>query len=174
MIYSNRMVTANTSHKYFRINNGYTLIELLVGLSIVSIIFSVGFAGYRDFSRRQALTGVSKQLKSDLRLAQQLALTGQKPDGVACDTLNGYTFNRINSNEYSLVANCTNGGVTLTSPEYKRVDLGDDITLTATVSSFQFKSLGQGTNLSAANTLTLTHISGNVSVLNVGVGGDIK
>ena len=59
------------------IQKGYTLIELLVGISIIAIIFGVGFVSYREFSRRQSLTGVTKQLVGDLRLAQQLALTGQ-------------------------------------------------------------------------------------------------
>jgi prepilin-type N-terminal cleavage/methylation domain-containing protein len=154
---------------------GYTLIELLVGLSIIGIIFSVGLAGYREFSRRQALTGVSKQLKADLRLAQQLALTGQKPDGVACDTLTGYTFNvSVSTSSYSISANCTSTLNIKTSPEIKNVSLGTDIQIVSTTAAFQFKGLGQGTNLTSSNTITLTHISGNTSLILVGIGGDVK
>ena len=45
---------------------GYTLIELLVVITISIIIFGVGMAGYRECSRRQALTGILKQTKADL------------------------------------------------------------------------------------------------------------
>lgn len=152
----------------------YTLVELLVGLSIMAIIFSVGLAGYREFSRRQALTGVSKQLKADLRLIQQLAITGQKPGGLSCDILNGYTFTRVSSSNYKLLANCVSNVGVDSSPEYKNVDLGTDISLTSTNPSVKFKVLGQGTNLVAPNTLVLTHTSGNTNTMTIGIGGDIR
>ena len=150
---------------------GYTLIELLVGLSIIAIIFSVGLAGYREFSRRQALTGVSKQLKADLRLAQQLALTGQKPEDVSCNTLDGYIFSRVSASSYRLLADCA--GIA-TPYVYKEVDLGTDITLTSTNTNFTFKVLGQGTDLTAINTITLTHTSGNQNSMVIGIGGDVR
>ena len=71
---------------------GYTLIELLVGISIVGIIFSVGYAGFRQFSQRQQLAGVAKSITSDIQLIKQKALTGEKPSGGACTKLDGYTF----------------------------------------------------------------------------------
>ncbi|MFZ3301750.1 MAG: prepilin-type N-terminal cleavage/methylation domain-containing protein [Microgenomates group bacterium] len=150
---------------------GYTLVELLIGITIVSIVFGVGLAGYREFSRRQALTGVSKQLKADLRLAQQLALTGQKPDSVSCDTLDGYIFSRVDAYTYRLSADCA--GIA-TPYVYKEVNLGSDITISSTNASFMFKVLGQGTDLVASNTLTLTHTSGNQNIMVVGVGGDVR
>lgn len=153
---------------------GYTLVELLVGLSIIAIIFSIGLAGYREFSRRQALTGVSKQLKADLRLIQQLAITGQKPSDVSCDTLTGYTFSRVSANNYALLANCVSNAGVVSSPEYKNVDLGSDITFTSTNSAIKFKVLGQGTDLSASNTITLTHVSGNQNSMVIGIGGDVR
>lgn len=158
------MKTANNS-------KGYTLVELLIGITIISIVFGVGLAGYREFSRRQALTGVSKQLKADLRLAQQLALTGQKPNDVSCNTLDGYIFSRVDASTYRISADCA--GIA-TPYVYKEVNLGSDITLSSTNTSFMFKVLGQGTDLAASNTLTLTHTSGNQSIMVVGVGGDVR
>ncbi len=150
---------------------GYTLIELLVGLSIIGIIFSVGLVGYREFSRRQALTGVSKQLKADLRLAQQLALTGQKPDGVSCNTLDGYQFSRVSASVYRILVDCA--GIA-TPYIYKEVDLGSDVTLTSTNAIVTFKVLGQGTDLTVGNTLTLVHSSGNQNSMVIGIGGDVR
>jgi len=152
---------------------GFTLIELLVGISIIAIVFSIGIANYREFSRRQALTGISKQLKADLRSIQQLALTGQKPEGVSCNTLNGYSFTRSGSSGYTLSAYCSDAqGVLLPAREIKTVNLGTDITISTTTPSFIFKVLGQGTDLLIQNTITLTHTSGNQINLVVGIGGD--
>jgi prepilin-type N-terminal cleavage/methylation domain-containing protein len=145
--------------------SGYTLIELLVGLTIIAIVFSIGFAGYRDFSRRQAVAGVTKSIQSDLRNAQQLALTGQKPD--TCTRLSGYTFASVSSTSYSISANCSNGSI-----EVKNVNLVDT---TLSAGSVMFKVLGQGTDLPDSLIFTVTHTSGATpGTITIGVGGDIK
>jgi len=144
---------------------GYTLIELLVGISIVAVIFGIGLISYREFSRRQALTGVLKQVKADLRLAQQLALTGQKPE--VCTKLIGYTFTATSSN-YKIIASCSGGTV-----ETKTVDISADTTISA--GSVTFKILGQGTSLSSPLTYTVTNTqAGTSGTVTIGVGGDIK
>jgi len=147
---------------------GYTLIELLVGVSIVAIIFGVGFISYREFSRRQSLTGITKQLIGDLRLAQQLSLTGQKPESEVCTTLIGYIVSRTSSTSYDLIANCSNANYII-----KTVDMPLNTTISA--GSVTFKVLGQGTSLSSPLTFTITNIQSNTSgTVTVGIGGDIK
>ena len=39
-------------------NAAYTLIEILVALTIVGLIFGIGYVNFRDFARRQALAGI--------------------------------------------------------------------------------------------------------------------
>lgn len=158
-----------------KIGQGFTLIELLVGLSILVIVFTVGISGYREFSRRQALTGVIKEIKGNIRLIQQLALTGQKPEGLSCPTLNSYTFTRSSSTIYTLTANCVNSSGVPLNHDIKSVDLtNSSVTITSTNPSIVFKVLGQGTSLSSANTITLTHVSGSQTTLVIGVGGEIR
>lgn len=149
-------------------NHAYTLIELLIGISIISIIFSVGFASYRDFSRRQALTGVTKAIVSDLRLIQQKSLSGEKPD--SCTTLLGYQMDITSLTSYDLVAVC------LTNVVVKTVDLTEDeVTISSSVDPVQFKVLGQGTNLTSEAVITMTNSKmGKSSEVLVGIGGDIK
>ena len=147
------------------IRKGYTLIELLVVITISIIVFGVGMAGYREFSRRQALTGVLKQVKADLRLAQQLALTGQKPE--VCTKLIGYTFTTTSSN-YKIIANCSDGNV-----ENKSVDMPTNTTISA--GSVIFKILGQGTSLSVPLTFTIANsTAGTTGTVIVGTGGDVQ
>lgn len=146
---------------------GYTLIELIVGITIISIVFTIGYASFREFSRRQALTGITKTIKGDLRLAQQLALTGEKPSTGSCTTLEGYTFTP-SSDSYILVANCSNGDITI-----KTILLKDEIVLTG--SSVQFKVLGQGTDLSSDVTLNLSSsVAGTSADIVIGTGGEIR
>lgn len=149
-------------------SSGYTLIELLVVIIISVIIFGVGLAGYREFSRRQSLTGILKQTKADLRLAQQLALTGEKPEGLVCTKLNSYTFTRTNSTNYQLIANCTNANYIT-----KNIDMPIQTTISA--GSVIFKVLGQGTSLTSPLTFTIINtVSGTSGQVVIGIGGDVQ
>ena len=157
--------------------SGYTLIEILIALTIITMLFSLGFVGYRDFSRRQALQGAAKILQGSLRKAQQNAISGIKPAGIACDnpqTLNGYNFLVLTGgSEYQIQASCTGGTI-----------ITDDITLPGnlTISGLPspnpilFKILGLGTNLTGGGTIvTIIQSPTNNSVsISVGSGGDIK
>jgi len=134
----------------------------------MSIIFSVGFASYRDFSRRQALTGVTKSIISDLRLLQQKALSGEKPD--LCTVLSGYQIDITSTTTYNLQAVCS------TNITIKTIDLAvDEVTISSSFDPIKFKVLGQGTNLTTDAVITITNSKiGNSSVINVGIGGDIR
>lgn len=150
-------------------NSAYTLIELLLAMTIISIVFTIGIASFRDFSRRQALTGILKTVVADLRSAQQFALTGRKPTG--CVTLSGYTFKITGQYTYELFANCTPSDISV-----KQINLtSNQIKISASPSLVKFKVLGQGTDLSAPLTITLTHdITSTTGQIIVGTGGDIE
>jgi type IV fimbrial biogenesis protein FimT len=149
---------------------GYTLIEILVVLSITTLMLTIGIPGYRAFSQRQDLAGTSRQIVSDLRQAQQYALSGQKPSGITCTVLDGYTFSRSTASQYQIIANCSNGDSVI-----KTVNLDANVTFTASLTNTKFKVLGQGTTLSADNTLTLTNsASGNTATVIITTSGTIK
>jgi len=101
---------------------GFTLIELLVAVSVMGIVFSVGVAQYQEFNRRQIVLQAAQDLKSDLRLAQDKALAGEKPSG--CETLEGYRLSFTSEKNYKIEAVCS-GGVT---SEVKSVDLSGNVT----------------------------------------------
>jgi prepilin-type N-terminal cleavage/methylation domain-containing protein len=129
---------------------GYTLIEIIVVIGIMALIFTFGYATYRDFSRRQALAAVVRSFKGDLRLAQEYAASGKKPEGCGGD-LSGYRVS-IWVDKYSIKSVC--GGL---------VDIGktditfpDGITVSSTNPSFTFKILGQGTDIVGGSPLVIT------------------
>jgi len=163
--------------------NGYTLIEILAAMSIAALIFAIGYVNFRDFSRRQALAGYARNLKGDLRLAQQEALTGKKPTDaldkcvddtdVTRPTLSGYNFRVVSTSIYTIEAVCSGGTI-----EIKRVVLGTDMTLGApNPNPILFKILGQGTNITTASpaSITLTQTgTANVATIIVTASGEIK
>jgi len=157
---------------------GYSLIEILIALTILSLIFWVGLAGYRQFASRQELISLARQVKGDIRLAQELALAGQKSG--SCTVLNGFYFRVQPPNVYTVEIFCDDNvigvirtgllsGTTISS-------LSPDLDPPNTIF---FKTLGQGTNIPAPGvpetTFTLTQRgTGNSAVITVTAGGEIR
>ena len=162
--------------KNLKIPLGYTLIELLVTLTIVGLLFGFGFVSFRDFSRRQALQGVIQNVKGDLRLAQSDALSGQIPIGCTAN-LDGYSFYVVSQSEYQILANCGVSQILV-----KDVSLPSGITIdnsaTPTVNPIMFKTLGQGTNIPASNVSTIITLkqqnTTNSATVTVTIGGQIQ
>lgn len=158
---------------------GYTLIEILVALTIIGLLFGVGYVNFRDFSRREAIAGAGKLLQGDLRLAQQLALTGQKPSDSSCNDpniLSGYDFTFVSNSEYTIKADCSGGTVSTVT---KDVTLPSDISLSALPSPnpILFKIIGQGTNIPSGTNVTIQLVQAqttNTYTITIGSGGDIQ
>ncbi len=156
---------------------GATLIEILVGIAVLGIVFSgLGYASFRDFTRRQSLENSYRNLLSDLRFAQKDSSAGRKPAGCV-GVLNGYNFSTSNCSSgkcsrYIVAVLCSGS-----SPStVKQVDLVSGITL-GSVTSFTFKSLSQGTSLASGQVvnLVLTDSSGTISrTITVSDTGEIK
>ena len=154
---------------------GYTLIEVLVGLTIIGIVFSAGFVSFREFSRRQTVVGVAKQIKGDLRLAQSSAISGKKPTDCTA-ILNGFNFRVVDVSNYALEADCRGA---LAPAMVKNVTLPSGVTISVSPSPnpIVFKALGQGTNITLGGSATLTLIqtgTNNQATITVTAGGEIK
>ncbi|MFH1971123.1 MAG: prepilin-type N-terminal cleavage/methylation domain-containing protein [Patescibacteria group bacterium] len=153
--------------------NGYTLIELLVAMSIMAILFTVGYASFREYSRRQVLASFVGKVKGDLSLAREMAVSGQKPDGVECnppETLSGYNFRVISNESYVIEAICSGGTV-----EVKEVDVDSGLLLSVPANPIFFKVLSKGTNLSSDIEIVVSQEStGYTSSLFVTQSGEIK
>ena len=159
-------------------DSGYTLIEILVSLTIIGLLFGIGYVNFRDFSRRQAIAGAAKKIQGDLNLTQQLALSGQKPDDINCNPpnlLSGYNFKIIPPSEYVIEANCTGSS---TAVIYKNVALSSDIIISSdSLTTISFKVLGQGTNIVQGGSVVLTLTQSqtkNKFDITIGAGGNIQ
>jgi len=167
--------------------SAFTLIEILVSMTIIGFLFSFGYASFRDFSRRQALVGVVKQVQGDLRLAQQKALSGEKPSGCIIPTvrtLNGYNFFVGSTTTYKIQADCTVVGAV----DVKTVTLPAGVTISVSTSdpinhplvpanTLKFKVLGRGMNMDPGIWATIILAQTGVpdsQVVTVTAGGEIK
>jgi len=162
---------------------GFTLIEILITMSILSVLFALGYAGFRDFSRRQQLQVLSRQLQGDLRQAQEEALAGIKPSIAVCNSpnvLNSYGFfAAAGGASYTIYVACS-GGATSTVLT-RTMPTGFTIIRTysppGTVVATQFKALGQGTTLPAGENAIITitdTVTSNTSVVTMTDTGEIK
>jgi prepilin-type N-terminal cleavage/methylation domain-containing protein len=159
-----------------KFSSGYTLIEILVGLTIIGLIFSFGFVNFREFSRRQEVISIARSLKGDLRLAQEQALAGKKPEGAECggtNTLSGYHFEVTSATNYVIEAECSNQ-----TRETKNVTIPSDLSLSVpSTNPIIFKVLGQGTNILAGTEVSITITqtgTNNSTAIIVTSGGEIK
>ena len=155
--------------------SGYTLIEVLVSLTIIGLLFGFGFVSFRDFSRREHLTSVARSIKGEMRLIQSKASAGEKPDDVNCNganTLSSYSFQIVSATSYQIIANCLGGSVVI-----KSASLADDISMASSQNTISFKVLGQGTDIpqGADAIITFTQAgTNNVTIVTVTSGGEIK
>jgi len=151
--------------------HGFTLIELLVVIMTMGLLFGFGYANYRGFQRRQQLEGVVREFKTNLRLAQQLAITGKKEAG--CVTLEGYAIVRKNNWSYAIEDRCSGGGG---GTEIKTVNL---LPLNISVgpfppgNRFTFLVLTQGVDKTVTVTFTQLSTSDTKSVV-ITQSGEIK
>lgn len=145
--------------------SGFTFIELLIVMVIVSVVSGLIITSYNKYNEKQTVRQASLTVKNYLRLTQMKAISADKP--TLCDELQSYTFSYISgaSPTYKLTANCVNG-------DY---DVGDVMKLPKGVNfsesnSVKFKTLSEG----VANNRTVTVSGfGNSYSISVDKGGSI-
>jgi prepilin-type N-terminal cleavage/methylation domain-containing protein len=80
--------------KFFNLNNGFTLVEIFVVILIISIITGIFFGGLKVLQPSMRLDGVIRNLATDLRYAQQQAVSEQFNYGISFF---------IDTNEYQIL-----------------------------------------------------------------------
>lgn len=144
--------------------SGFTLIELIVAISIMMLLLGSGIVSYLTFNDRQGLLSGMSEVKSLLRTAQTRARLGDRPEG--CDRLLYYEVRiPVESSTASLIAECENGAYTRS-----------EITLSANTRAVnlvavQFKVLHGGVINPGA--VTLETAQGLTYVFDVTEGGEV-
>lgn len=127
---------------------GYTLIELLITISITAVLITFGVNAYRKSSDLQAVKSQTELLITTLTQAQKAATTGKT------DCTSRYLGERVRT---------TSGSATMTITSTCSDDLGNDRTITlsnmtfAVTTDFTFKPLNLGIDLGLSNSLNLDY-----------------
>jgi Tfp pilus assembly protein FimT len=144
------------------------MIELLIAVVTMALMFTVGFANYRDFQTRQVLKGAVEKVKGDLRFAQQLSLAGRKP--VGCVVLNSYTFKYVSDTKYQIIANCSDNDYQVGS-EYDISERFGDVKIQNNFVDVVFRILGRGV---ISNSTIILELDGETTQIEIKRGGDIQ
>lgn len=145
---------------------GFTLIEILIAISIVALVGGLVLANYTRYNKNQQLKQAALTLKSNLRLAQSKATTGQKPR-LGCTELLGYQVTFSSSSSYSTQAVCTEGP----SGEAISVSLPTGIQFSSIPNPITFGVLTRG--IASDVTITLTNTAKNYAI-SLSRSGDIN
>jgi prepilin-type N-terminal cleavage/methylation domain-containing protein len=156
--------------------NGYTLIEILISLTILSILFLGGYTAYREYIRRQIVQNTSQEIKSNLALVRQKALSGDSAE--ACtqvgsnNNLLGYQITFL-ATSYSVKPVCTSIAASQSYTVTYTLPQSVSLTTSGISGSLQYNTVS-GTNLSANATITLRHLSGGTKVLTISPNGVVQ
>lgn len=142
---------------------GFTIIELLIAMSIMALLFGIGAAKYVSFNQGQIIKQAAQKLRSDLRVGVNKAITGEKN---GCGTLDGYQVS-FTSGQYSLSSACSGG----TFRAVNAVNLPSGVSFNPLPSPLFFKVLGQG--VSSATTIILSGFS-KTETITVNISGEIQ
>lgn len=127
-----------------RDNSGFTLIELIVVISIIALMSGAGLATFLNLRDRRIVLADARLVEQNLREAQRRAFAGEKPSECGTNPLTGYQV-RIEQGSIYQSAICPGS----TIPEVQ-VDMSGSV-LTATLGSFVFGSTKGGATAGSIN-----------------------
>lgn len=139
---------------------GFTLVELMVVITIIGILVTVGFASYHSFRQSQTLKAVAADLKNNLRFVQSKALAQEKP-ATGCTVLDGYQVDiGVGTRNYSYAALCNGGADLISSRSFPSLPAG--VTFSSAIpSQIVFRILGSG---ATDATITISGFGRNIDV----------
>lgn len=95
----------------FNSKKGFTLIELMVVITITAVLGTLGIAGFINYNQTQVLQTSSNEVATMLNLAKSRAQSQIKPSALcpSLNSLSGYTVVITAPSSYWLELNCSNG-----------------------------------------------------------------
>ena len=141
----------------------------MIAIGIMLIIFVVAVPNYRVYQRSRSLEKAYQELVADLRMAQEYAMSGKKPESCGVNTLQGFYITYSGDpTSYRIRVRC--GGYST----IKTVILSD-----VTISNFGnigFKPLGEGTTVAGGTNINITltqNVTGATKTVTIDSGGEI-
>lgn len=124
-------------------NSGFTLIEIVVTLAVLTILVTGSFVGFNKYNQVQNLNSSSDNLKTNLNEAKSNALSGFIYKCTSTQSLYGYRLNVDSASSYSLYEICVDsmGNQTQNQLSNKVVTLPTGVTINPTGTSVTFMAV---------------------------------
>ena len=152
-----------------RSSKGFTLLEIMVALTLAMLLTGGVIAGYTQFTNNQKIKQTANTLKNNLRFVQSKARIGEKPPVVTCASLLGYRVT-FTATSYSYVIECSPGASGATATE---IELPASVTFSPVPDPLLFRVLDHGVDIDS--TLIITLISGSLEAeVEIDPKGEIK
>jgi prepilin-type N-terminal cleavage/methylation domain-containing protein len=164
------MKTASSEFTNIPINSGFTILELIIGIAILGLTFTIGTAKYLEFNKTQTLKSAVLEMKNNLRDIQAKANAGVKPSGSSGCTgdLVGYVVHYSSTTQYQVYADCGNPSITR-----KTYSLIATTKFQPMFADFTFLSLSEGVS-PAARTINIESTSiSKFYAINISRSGEI-
>jgi len=129
---------------------GFTLVELLIAMSILVTLLGAGLASFNSFNRRERLKQTALTLKSTLRLAQTKAISVEKPTS-GCTDFVGMRI-RFTVNSYSMEHECSPEGIV---GDADTITFSGGIVFSPVPSDFTFMTQTNTINIDSPASLTI-------------------
>jgi prepilin-type N-terminal cleavage/methylation domain-containing protein len=164
MLTLSRLLTRKFS---FLPSSGFTMIEMLLSVSIMLVLVGGGVAAFVTFNDSQQLKGATKELQTYMRVAQTKARLGDRPP--TCGRLDGYAVRVAeSSNVLRMVAICDIGDVEV---QTKTLEGITSIQVDNDVVDVEFGVLQGG--VTNSGTISIQSDGGSVETFAVSAGGEI-
>ena len=142
------------------------MIEMIVVVTIVGILTTIGVASYNSFHQKRLVEEEAEELKSNLRLAQSKAVSNEKNETVCgTDILEGWYVQYLTNSSYKIYYRCGSNDY-----DYRTVSLATG-NFDSDFGTIGFKTL-KGVDLSADQDIIISN--GTTVTVTVTTGGDIK
>lgn len=147
---------------------GFTLIEMMLAISVLAVLLAVGVPNFRDFVRNSRMTSAANDVLSDFNLARSEAVKRRVPvtlcksqNGTSCDTDNTDPFESWiifvdDANPAAASGNDGNGAVDTGETVLRQREIHDSLTVTVNGRRMIYLPNGfpAGYNPKAAETVT--------------------
>jgi len=159
--------------------SGFTLIELLIVVAIMTSVFFVGLVSYQKYQKQKVLEDVAMKVMGHVRLAQQLSMSGTKPDECIDNdySLVSIEFVVVNERNYDIRARCQKNVSSYVVPTINTYSFPPDYPSEVVFDGppfpiIVFYPMGKGVESDVSVTLKHPEIS-DPKTINVSTGGKI-
>jgi prepilin-type N-terminal cleavage/methylation domain-containing protein len=150
---------------------GFTLIEIIMSITITLLLTGLFVANYNGFNNSQIVNQSTSDIITNLQAARTKATSGVKPSG--CDTLVGYIVNFPTTGTYTTSALCLVGGSQSTVGDVQVYTLPKGVAFPSpTPGPITFYALDRGASVDQTISIVGNGVSKKVSVTRSGLVSD--